>query len=135
VPVPLAGPADRARRAGRGAATAPVELHQRHQGDAGALRTHDFPLIMGMTTGHAGVSSANSHDQEVLVADHTIEYTYTRSTGPVIGAFMTALRERQIVGVRAADGRVLVPPAEYDPVTSEDLSEIVPVANRSSLVT
>src|SRR3954453_4014506 len=65
---------------------------------------------------------------EVLVADHTIEYTYTRSTGPVIGAFMTALRDRQIVGVRAADGRVLVPPAEYDPVPSEDLSEISPVA-------
>jgi uncharacterized protein len=72
---------------------------------------------------------------EVLVADHTIEYTYTRSTGPVIGAFMTALRDRQIVGVRAADGRVLVPPAEYDPVTSEDLSEIVPVADEGVVTT
>ena len=90
---------------------------------------------MGMTTGHAGVSPANSHDQQVLVADHTIEYTYTRSTGPVIGAFMTALRDRQIVGVRAADGRVLVPPAEYDPVTSEDLSEIVPVADEGVVTT
>jgi uncharacterized OB-fold protein len=29
--------------------------------------------------------------------------------------------------VRAADGRVLVPPIEYDPATGESLSEIVPV--------
>jgi uncharacterized protein len=72
---------------------------------------------------------------EVLVADHPIEYTYTRSTGPVIGAFMTALREGRIVGVRAADGRVLVPPTEYDPVTSDDLSEIVDVADEGVVMT
>src|SRR3954453_21041781 len=72
---------------------------------------------------------------EVLVADHTIEYTYTRSTGPVIGAFMTALRDRQIVGVRSADGRVLGPPAENDPGTSADLSEIVPVADEGVVTT
>jgi uncharacterized protein len=73
--------------------------------------------------------------QEVLVADHAIEYTYTRSTGPVIGAFLTALRDRQIVGVRTSNGRVLVPPAEYDPVTSEDLSELVEVADEGVVTT
>jgi uncharacterized protein len=72
---------------------------------------------------------------EVLVADHAIEYTYTRSTGPVIGAFLTALRDRRIVGVRAADGRVLVPPTEYDPVTSEDLGDIVDVADEGVVTT
>jgi uncharacterized OB-fold protein len=72
---------------------------------------------------------------DVLVADHAIEYTYTRSTGPVIGAFLTALRDRRIVGVRAGDGRVLVPPAEYDPVTSEDLSEMVDVADEGVVTT
>jgi uncharacterized protein len=66
---------------------------------------------------------------EVLVADHAIEYTYTRSTGPVIGAFLTGLRDRKIVGIRARDGRVLVPPVDYDPVTSEDLTELVDVAD------
>jgi uncharacterized OB-fold protein len=71
----------------------------------------------------------------VLVADHAIEYTYTRSTGPVIGAFMTALRDGRIVGVRGSDGRVLVPPTEYDPVTSEDLSEIVDVADSGVVTT
>jgi uncharacterized OB-fold protein len=72
---------------------------------------------------------------DVLVASHEIAYTYTRSTGPVIGAFLTALRDRRIVGVRTADGRVLVPPAEYDPVTSEDLSEIVEVADEGVVTT
>src|SRR3954471_21866666 len=103
--LPVTGPADPARRADRRAAPAAFELHQRHQGDAGPLRA-------------GGVMT-----QEVLVADHAIEYKYTRSTGPVIGAFLTALRDRRSVGVRTADGSVLVPPAEYDPVTSEDLSE------------
>ena len=28
--------------------------------------------------------------EEVLSAPHAIEYTYTRSTGPVLGAFLTA---------------------------------------------
>jgi uncharacterized OB-fold protein len=73
--------------------------------------------------------------QEVLSAPHAIEYTYTRSTGPVIGAFLTALRDRRIVGIRAGDGRVLVPPAEYDPVTSEDLDELVDVADTGVVTT
>ena len=72
---------------------------------------------------------------DVLVADHAIEYTYTRSTGPIIGAFLTALRDRRIVGVRGSDGRVLVPPTEYDPVTSEDLSELVDVADEGVVTT
>jgi uncharacterized OB-fold protein len=72
---------------------------------------------------------------EVLVAPHAIDYTYTRSTGPIIGAFLTGLRERRIVGVRAKDGRVLVPPAEYDPVTSEDLTELVDVADTGVVTT
>ena len=72
---------------------------------------------------------------EVLVADHAIDYTYTRSTGPVIGAFMTALRDRRFVGVRISDGRVLVPPTEYDPVTAEDLDEIVDVADTGVVTT
>ena len=72
---------------------------------------------------------------QVLTADHAIEYTYTRSTGPVIGAFLTGLRDKQVKGVRAADGRVLVPPTEYDPATSEDLSEIVDVADSGVVTT
>lgn len=64
---------------------------------------------------------------EALTAPLVIEYPFTRTTGPVIGAFYTALREGFVVGIRAADGRVLVPPQEYDPVTSEPLTEVVEV--------
>jgi hypothetical protein len=71
----------------------------------------------------------------VLSAPHAIDYTYTRSTGPVIGAFLSGLRERRIVGARGADGRVLVPAVEYDPVTSEDLSELVGVADTGVVTT
>ncbi len=62
-----------------------------------------------------------------LTAAHTLEYPYRRSVGPVIGAFFTALRERRIVGVRAADGRVLVPPVEYDPESGDALDAVVEV--------
>src|SRR5581483_2827285 len=72
---------------------------------------------------------------DILVAEHVLEYTYTRSTGPVIGAFLTGLRDKHILGVRAADGRVLVPPAEYDPVTSEELTELVDVADSGVVTT
>ncbi|MBS9533094.1 OB-fold domain-containing protein [Mycobacterium sp. M1] len=69
-----------------------------------------------------------------LSAPLKLSFDYTRSTGPVLGQFFTALRERRIVGVRGSDGRVHVPPAEYDPVSYEQLTEIVPVAGVGTVV-
>ncbi len=57
-----------------------------------------------------------------------MQFDYTRSVGPTIGKFLTALRDRKIVGVRGTDGRVLVPPPEYDPVSAEPLTDFVDVA-------
>ncbi|WP_043627046.1 Zn-ribbon domain-containing OB-fold protein [Nonomuraea candida] len=59
-----------------------------------------------------------------LVAQHVLEFPggYTRTTGPVIGRFLSELRARRIVGVRTAEGRVLVPPLEYDPATGEPVT-------------
>jgi uncharacterized protein len=54
---------------------------------------------------------------EPLRAPLEIGFDYTRSLGPVLGEFMTALAGRRILGSRAADGRVHAPPFEYDPVT------------------
>ena len=62
-----------------------------------------------------------------LTATHTIAYAYRRSVGPVLGAFFTGLQERRLVGAKTADGRVLCPPAEYDPETGEATGELVPV--------
>ena len=61
---------------------------------------------------------------DTFTAHHVLEYPggYTRSVGPVIGRFLTGLRAGRIEGVRLADGRVLVPPTEYDPTTSDDVA-------------
>lgn len=72
---------------------------------------------------------------EVLSAPHRVEYAYRRSVGPLIGGFLTGLRDGRILGVRARDGRVLVPAQEYDPVTAEGLSELVPVGSSGVVVT
>lgn len=74
-------------------------------------------------------------DAAVLQAPLTLEYPFARSTGPVVGAFLTALREGFVVGIRRADGTVLVPPVEYDPDTAEPLTEIVEVADTGVVTT
>ncbi len=52
--------------------------------------------------------------------ESTIMFPYRRSLGPVVGAFMTALTERRILGIRCHDS-VLVPPMEWDPATGAEL--------------
>lgn len=74
-------------------------------------------------------------DGEVLSAPYVLEYTYQRSTGPVIGRFLTALRDGRIEGVRTPGGRVLVPPLEYDPETGEATGEPVEVSAEGVVTT
>ena len=69
-----------------------------------------------------------------LRADLIIEYPFIRTTGPVVGAFLTGLREAVLLGIRRSDGTVMVPPVEYDPVTSEPLTEVVEVASTGTIV-
>jgi len=62
-----------------------------------------------------------------LRATHVLEFPFTRSVGPVLSRFFTALRdERQFLGARTRDGTVLVPPQEYD-AAGRAISELVPV--------
>ncbi len=49
-----------------------------------------------------------------------IEFPYQRTTGPVLGPFLTALRDGRILGTRCGD-RVLCPPVEYDPDTGASI--------------
>lgn len=70
-----------------------------------------------------------------LSAPVTVAFDYTRSTGPVLGRFLTGLRDGIVVGGRTSDGRVVVPPAEYDPVTHQatvDFVEVSPVGTVTS---
>ena len=59
---------------------------------------------------------SQSADQ-LLRADHIMEYAYKRSLGSVLSHFFTGLRDKQVYGIKTAEGRVIVPPAEYDPET------------------
>jgi uncharacterized protein len=63
-----------------------------------------------------------------LSAPVTVAFDYTRSTGPVLGRFLTGLRDGQVVGGRTSDGSVVVPPPEFDPVTHDPVTEFVEVA-------
>ena len=86
-----------------------------------------------MTASQSTRAQIDEHEPP-LSAPLKLSFDYTRSVGPVLGAFFTALRERRIVGVRGSDGRVYVPPAEYDPVSYEPLTEIVPVSSVGTVV-
>lgn len=64
-----------------------------------------------------------------LIEHHVLEYPggYTRSIGTALSRYFSGLRDGKIVGVRLGDGRVMVPPTEYDPMTAAALDEYVEV--------
>jgi uncharacterized OB-fold protein len=70
-------------------------------------------------------------------ATFRLEFPYRRSVGPVIGAFLTALRDGKVVGIRTGAGRVMVPPLEYDPDTGDGLGvdALVDVADTGVVTT
>jgi len=66
------------------------------------------------------------HDWQTVTS--TLEFPYRRSLGAVVGGFAEALREKRIVGSVTVEGRVLVPPLEYDPDTGDAVqAELVDV--------
>jgi len=71
------------------------------------------------------MSQTATHDDDVLRAGFDLGFTYTRTTGPVIGAFLTGLRDKKIKGIKRSNGQIMCPPLEYDPETADELSELV----------
>ncbi len=76
-------------------------------------------------------------DPDVLSATAELEFPYQHSTGPVIGRFLTALRdERRVYGIECRACRlVLVPPQDYcevcggpvaDPISASNWREVGP---------
>ena len=63
-----------------------------------------------------------------LSAPVTVAFDYTRSTGPVLGRFLTGLRDGTVIGGRTSEGTVVVPPPEFDPVTHAPIDDFVEVA-------
>ncbi|MDT5361500.1 MAG: uncharacterized protein QOC69_3262 [Mycobacterium sp.] len=86
-----------------------------------------------MTASQSSPVQIDTHEPP-LSAPLRLSFDYTRSVGPLLSQFFTALRERRILGVRGSDGRVHVPPAEYDPVDYQPLTEVVPVASVGTVV-
>lgn len=64
-----------------------------------------------------------------LQAPVTVAFDYTRSTGPVVGRFLSGLRDGVVVGGRTSAGQVVVPPLEFDPVTHEATTDFVEVSS------
>jgi uncharacterized protein len=56
-----------------------------------------------------------------VTTQSTITFPYKRSLGPVLGAFMTGLAERRILGIRNG-AQVMCPPLEWDPRTGAELA-------------
>jgi uncharacterized OB-fold protein len=71
--------------------------------------------------------------QEMLRAPLSIGYDFQRTTGPVIGAFLTGLREQRVLGIRDTTGRVVCPPVEYDPHSGAPLTEMVEVGTEGTV--
>jgi uncharacterized OB-fold protein len=74
-------------------------------------------------------------EAEILSAPLVLEYPFSRTVGPVQSAFLTGLREGLVLGIRTGDGRVLCPPVEYDPVTSDELTELVELGETGTVTT
>lgn len=64
----------------------------------------------------------------ILSAPLSNSFDYTRSLGSVLSPFALALREGRILGSKGSDGRVSVPPVEFDPTTGAPTTELVEVA-------
>jgi uncharacterized protein len=64
---------------------------------------------------------------------YTLELPYRRSLGPVVGAFLTGLRDGRVLGSRTAAGRVIVPPLEYDPASGDAVDDLVEVGTAGTV--
>lgn len=62
-----------------------------------------------------------------------VAYPYSRTLGPTLSRFFTALRDRRIEGNVGSDGRVYSPPAEFDPITGAPLTEWVELADTGTI--
>ena len=64
-----------------------------------------------------------------LRAEHAVHFTYRRSVGGATGRFLAGLARGELWGSRTADGRVVVPPVDHDPVAGTASDEFVRVGD------
>ena len=76
---------------------------------------------------------ANEPLNEPLRAPHLVRFAYQRTVGGATGRFLAGLARRELWGSWTADGRVVVPPMDHDPVSGEPAREFVRVADRGTV--
>ncbi|WP_253661655.1 Zn-ribbon domain-containing OB-fold protein [Williamsia maris] len=83
----------------------------------------------------AAVADVPEPASPVLTAPLSNTFDYTRSLGPVLSRFAEGLLEGAVVGGRASDGRVFVPPPEFDPVSGAPITDFVEVGPTGTVST
>lgn len=76
-----------------------------------------------------------SQQADVLRSDFDLDFTYTRTYGPVLSKFFTELKDKKVFGIKGAQGQIICPPLEYDPQTSDSLSEFVELCDTGVVTT
>lgn len=69
----------------------------------------------------------------LLTAPFLLEYSYKRTVGPIIGAFLAGLRDGKILAAKTSRGPVICPPQEYDPATGEDIVGLIEIGQSGEL--
>ncbi len=80
-----------------------------------------------------GTASYERTDDGCFTAPLLLSYPYARTVGTTLARFFTSLREGRVEGTRGADGRVFVPPIEFDPVTGAPCTEWVEVGTTGTV--
>ena len=76
-----------------------------------------------------------SQEADVLRSDFDLNFTYTRTYGPILSRFFTDLKEQKMLGIRGSSGQVICPPLEYDPKTAASLTEFVELKDTGVVTT
>lgn len=74
-----------------------------------------------------------SREDGTFVAPLVVSYPYSRTVGTQLSRFFTSLMEGRLEGTRGSDGRVYFPPAEFDPLTGEQLTDWVSLSEEGSV--
>ena len=82
-----------------------------------------------------GTSEYQRTDDGCYIAPLAVAYPYSRTVGDTLARFFTSLRSGVIEGTKGSDGRVYVPPAEFDPTTGAALTEWVTVGAEGTVTT
>lgn len=80
-----------------------------------------------------GTTSYERTDDGCFTAPLLLSYPYSRTVGTTLARFFTSLREGRVEGTRGSDGRVFVPPVEFDPVTGAPCTEWVEVGTQGTV--